>query len=108
MSEHNQIYLTEKKNVPESILGFAKLPSAQRFDSGNFEPPTPAQIKALRQMLGMSQNDLAKLVGVNWNAVKGSSAVRKWETAVGQPEHRVIRYAEWRGLLVHAGVVDKF
>lgn len=108
MSEQNQIYLTEKKNIPESVQGFARLPSAQRFDSGEFEPPTPEQIKALRQMLGMSQNDLAKLVGVTWNAKKGSTAVRKWETAVGKPEHRVIRYAEWRGLLVHAGVVAKF
>lgn len=59
-------------------------------------------------MLGMSQNDLAKLVGVTWNAKKGSTAVRKWETATVKPEHRTIKYAEWRGLLVHAGVVNEF
>lgn len=108
MSEQNQVYLTDCNNIPGTLSGFANLPSAKRFDSGEFEPPTPEQIKALRQMLGMSQNDLAKLVGVTWNAKKGSTAVRKWETPIDKKEHRAIKYAEWRGLLVHAGVVSEF
>ncbi|MCF2909975.1 helix-turn-helix domain-containing protein [Pseudoalteromonas sp. DL2-H2.2] len=108
MSEVKTVYLVNPEGVPETIEGFANLPSARRFDSGEYEPPTPEQIKALRQLLGYSQNDLAKLVGVTWNAKKGSTAVRKWETAEGKSEHRTISYAQWRGMLVTAGVVDKF
>lgn len=108
MSEQNQIYLNCSSEIPNSIEGFKKLSSSMRFESGNYEPPTPKQIKALRLMLKMSQNDVAKLVGVTWNAKKGSSSVRKWETEVSSNEHRTIGYSHWRGLLLHAGVVDVF
>ncbi|TMP46608.1 DNA repair protein, partial [Pseudoalteromonas sp. S1650] len=54
-----------------------------------------------------SQTDVAKIVGVSWNH-KGSTVVRKWETATDKPEHRKISYSAWRGLLCRAGVVSEF
>lgn len=105
MTEKTQLY---NEDTPlTSLSAFRGLPSSLKYDTGEYVPPTPAQIKSLRHLMGWSQTDVAKIVGVKYNA-KGASAVRKWETAVGSKEHNQISYSAWRGLLIKAGVVSDF
>lgn len=90
--------------APSTIEAFRNRPFSNSFDSG-FEQPTAQDVKALRSLCGWSQNDVAKLVGVNFNPSKGSTTVRKWETPENKPEHRKIPYSAWRLMLIYAGIV---
>ncbi len=105
MSELHKPYTVE--SVPTSIEGFKNRDFANTMESGKFVQPTPSEIRALRSIMGWSQTDVAKIVGVSWNH-KGSTAVRKWETPVEKKEHNKISYSAWRGLLCRAGVVSDF
>jgi DNA-binding transcriptional regulator YiaG len=105
MSELQKPY--NVSSAPTTLEGFKNRSFANSMESGEFEQPTPADIRALRSIMGWSQTDVAKIVGVSWNH-KGSTVVRKWETATDKPEHRKISYSAWRGLLCRAGVVSEF
>ena len=70
-----------------------------------YQPPSAAEVAGLIKVMGWSQRQVANIVGVASNQ-KGSSAVRKWKTTEGMPEHRAIPYAAWRLLLLEAGVVS--
>ncbi|OES24496.1 hypothetical protein BFV94_4406 [Alteromonas macleodii] len=67
--------------------------------------PSPEEVRALRNSMGLSQTKMAQLVGVSWNK-KGSNTIRKWETPVGEENHRSISYGVWRLMLAIAGIVD--
>jgi DNA-binding XRE family transcriptional regulator len=103
MSENNTIY--NVTSDPTTIEGFANRPCANSFASGNYQPPTLAELRALRKFMSWSQNDVAKIVGVSFNPDKGSTTVRRWETASDKKDSREIPYAAWRLLLLHAKVV---
>lgn len=105
MTERTQLYNDDAPLV--TLSAFKGLPSSLKFITGEYIPPTPTQIKALRHIMGWSQTDVAKLVGVSFNH-KGSTAVRKWETATDKKEHNKISYSAWRGMLLAAGVVTEF
>lgn len=105
MSELNKTYNTGSS--PCTLAGFKNRAFSKTAESGEYEPPTPQDIKALRQLMGWSQTDVARIVGVSWNH-KGSTAVRKWETAIDKKEHNKISYSVWRGLLCRAGIVERF
>ncbi|WP_149983326.1 helix-turn-helix domain-containing protein [Pseudoalteromonas rhizosphaerae] len=105
MSELNKTY--NAGTSPTTLDGFKNRAFAKSNESGEYEPPTPQDIKALRQLMGWSQTDVARIVGVSWNH-KGSTAVRKWETAPDKKEHNKISYSAWRGLLCRAGIVEYF
>jgi len=76
------------------------------YSDPEYVPPTPEQVDALIKSMGWSQIDVAQLVGVSFNPVKGSTTVRKWRTAEGQSEHRAIPYAAWRLLLISANLAE--
>lgn len=103
MSEQNKIY--NVTSDPTTLEGFANRPSANSFASGKYQPPTLAELRALRKLKAWSQNDVAKIVGVSFNPDKGSTTVRRWETDSDKKDSREIPYAAWRLLLLHAGVV---
>ena len=66
----------------------------------------PPEIRALRSIMGWSQTDVAKIVGVSRNLKVLPLFVS--ETATDKPENRKISYSAWRGLLCRAGVVSEF
>ncbi|GHG07189.1 helix-turn-helix domain-containing protein [Thalassotalea marina] len=101
MSETSPIY--SGQGVPETFAAFKNRPCALGVEHPNFILPTPIEIKALRKLMGFSQVDVAKLTGCKWN-VKGSSAVRKWETVEGK-EHRSISPSAWQLMLLKSGLV---
>jgi DNA-binding transcriptional regulator YiaG len=102
MSEINSIYIVNGEC--NSLESFKKNKCALNIEDPDFEPPTPEQVKNLRELMGFSQVDLAKLTGVSWNADKGSGAVRKWETKEGK-EKRSISKAAWQLMLIKSGLV---
>jgi hypothetical protein len=83
------------------------LPCALPFADTGYKHPTPAQVDALIKAAGWSQNDAAKIVGVNFNPTKGSTTIRKWRTASRYEESRAIPYSAWRLMLIAAGVVKE-
>ncbi len=102
MSENRPIY-SSSPGVPRTLEAFRNHPSAKPFAEG-YEPPDGGTVAALIDVMGWSQNQVAMLVGANYNPKKGSPTVRRWKT--DSDEHRQISYAAWRLLLVAAGVVD--
>ena len=92
-------------NPAASIAAFRNRPCSLPANDQQYIPPTPDDVKMLRQLMGLSQAGLAKFLGVAYNA-KGSNTVRKWETKTDNKEHRQINYASWRLMLIGAGCVD--
>ncbi|MGI1672021.1 MAG: hypothetical protein K6L74_17085 [Neptuniibacter sp.] len=88
------------------IQAFASLPCAQAKDSPEYQAPTPQEVKAIRNYLGLSQSACARFTGVPFNPEKGSPTVRKWEASVDNRNHKPIPYAAWRLLLAAAKVID--
>lgn len=90
---------------PQSLEALRNRPCALPFYDPEYEPPTPGEVNALIKLVGWSQNQAAKIVGVTFNPKKGSTTIRKWRTRIESMEHRAIPYAAWRLMLVTAGQV---
>ena len=103
MSENKTIYSNAQTNL--TIDDVIQSNSALPLSDENFETPTPEQIKFLRLYLGLSQAKLGRFLGKTVSK-KGCSAVRKWETRMGSPEHRAIDSNAWRRMLEAAGLCD--
>jgi DNA-binding transcriptional regulator YiaG len=101
MSEIKAIY--DGQSVPLTVEAFKNRPCGLGVEHPDFVLPTPQEIKSLRILMGFSQVDLAKLVGVSWNS-KGASSVRKWETIEGK-EKRSISPSAWQLMLLKVGLV---
>lgn len=101
MSEIKKAYNTGG-NVPLTIEAFKNHPSALPFSQG-YQEPGPEIVEALIALAGWSQNQVAMITGVSYNPKKGSPTVRRWKTTSG--EHKQIPYANWRLMLLAAGVV---
>lgn len=67
----------------------------------DYLPPTPEDIRAVMHMLGMTAEELARLVGV-----KDGRAVRRWLAPSTAKSHAQIDYAIWRLMLLEAGLVE--
>jgi hypothetical protein len=102
MSQETPIYV-KPETEPTSLSAFKNRPCARVY-TDNYIHPTPEEVKALIKLCNWSQTQVAKLTGVTYNPLKGSSTVRKWQTT-SEKEHRDIPYATWRLLLIYAGVV---
>lgn len=63
--------------------------------------PTPEDIRAVVDMLGMTAEELALLVGV-----RDGRAVRRWLAPPTAKSHAQIDYAIWRLMLLEAGLVE--
>jgi DNA repair protein RadC len=92
------------QGVPLSVGAFKNRPCGLGIEHPDFVLPTPQEIKSLRLLMGFSQVDLAKLVGVSWNS-KGASSVRKWETIEGK-EKRSVSPSAWQLMLLKVGLVS--
>ena len=66
-----------------------------------YRPPSPEEVRAVIESLGMTAEELALLVGV-----KNGRAVRRWLAPPTAKSHAQIDYAIWRLMLLEAGLVD--
>jgi DNA-binding transcriptional regulator YiaG len=63
------------------------------FGDPNYMPPTPAEFRAVNQLLGLTGSQAGTLLGVT------SRAIRKW---IGGESD--VPYSAWRLLLIEAGL----
>lgn len=56
--------------------------------------PTPSEIKAKRDQLGLTQAQAAALIG------KSARAWQNWETSIDLPSHRAMDNALWELFLI--------
>lgn len=104
MSETTPVYRVDKPG--DELHDLKNANCMLQFDHPDYIAPKPDDIKLLRSSMGWSQNDIARMVGVNYSASKGSTTVRKWCSPVDSKEHRVIPYSAWRLLLIYAELVS--
>ena len=104
MSDKIPVY-ESGNSLPVTLDAFRNRPCGLPYSHENYRPPEPSEVKALVKLMGWSQSNVAKLVGVTYNPKKGSTTVRKWQTDKGSAEYREIPYSAWRHLLVCARVV---
>jgi len=71
-----------------------------RYDAPAYHPPTPSDVRAVIDMLGLTADQVAALVGM-----KNGRAVRRWLAPDDSKTHAQIDYAAWRLLLIEAGLV---
>lgn len=93
------------KTLPLTIEAFRNRACARSSYDDGYLPPTPDEVKKLRTLLGLSQRQLARFLGVNFTQDKGSPTVRKWETALDKASHRQINQSAWEMMLLAAGVL---
>jgi hypothetical protein len=70
------------------------------YDNPAYCAPTPADVRAVIDMLGLTADQVAALVGM-----KDGRAVRRWLASQDSKTHAQIDYAAWRLLLIEAGLV---
>lgn len=81
-------------NFPKS---FTLLP----YDDRAYRPPSPSDVRAVIDMLGLTADQVAALVGM-----KDGRAVRRWLASEDSKTHAQIDYAAWRLLLIEAGLIN--
>lgn len=91
-------------DASDTLKALRELPCCLPFSHPDYEPPSPEQVDALIRVMGWSQSDAARIVGVACDAKKGSTTLRKWRASRDSAEHREIPYAAWRLLLIHAEI----
>lgn len=98
--------------IAQTIEAFQNRPCSLPAWHPDYKQPEPEEVEALIKAAGWSQRIAAMIVGVPFDAKKGSTTIRKWRTPrlnprTGQPnaEHRQIPYSAWRLFLEYAGVV---
>lgn len=72
------------------------------YDHREYRQPTAADVRAVIDMLGLTADQVAALVGM-----KGGRAVRRWLAPADSKTHAQIDYAAWRLLLIEAGLVGR-
>lgn len=66
----------------------------------DFRVPEPEDIRAVIDMLALTADQVAALVGV-----RDGRAVRRWLAPLSSSTHAHIAYSAWRLLLLEAGLV---
>ena len=92
------------KNFINVLIVFQQKPFCRLATDERYEPPTEVDLRCLRKLFDLTQVDVAKITGTNWNK-KGSSTVAKWEVTRNKHDHRQIPYSAWRLLLITLEVV---
>lgn len=95
----------KKENIPD-VDEFKSRACCLKWTDEGYQHPEPKDVAELIQLTGWSQNDVAKIVGVNFDAKRGSSTIRKWKTQKSKDDHRPIPYSAWRLMLLYAKVVN--
>ena len=70
------------------------------YSDPDYLPPAPADIRAVIELLDLTADQVATLVGM-----KDGRAVRRWLASLDSKTHAQIDYAAWRLLLIEAGLV---
>lgn len=91
--------------APITLNVISERPCALPFSDDRYRAPTADEVRSLIELMGWSQNDVARMVGVNYDPKKGSATVRRWKAKEGDKHAREIPYAAWRLLLISAGIV---
>ncbi|EHC04185.1 hypothetical protein Sbal625DRAFT_4145 [Shewanella baltica OS625] len=102
MSENKPTY--EIDSEPSTVAAFKRQACSLAWHEAGFVPPTAAQIKQLRQIMGYSQAQLGVLLGKTISQ-KGCDKVHKWELPESSKNHKPIEYLAWRMMLQVAGVI---
>jgi hypothetical protein len=71
-----------------------------RYTDEGYQVPEPEDIRVVIDMLGLTADQVAALVGV-----RDGRAVRRWLAPASSGTHAKIAYAAWRLLLLEAGLV---
>ncbi len=90
----------------KTLDAFKNRASSLPYSASGYDAPTPEDVGELIKLMGWSQNDVAKMTGVNYDPKKGSPTVRRWKAPVDKPDHRDIPYSAWRLLLIAAGIAQ--
>lgn len=101
MSKIKAGYLTEP---PVTVEAFRNRPCSLPITDQNHVPPTPEEVRSLRQILGFTQSRVGALVGRSYND-KGCKAVRRWENNIDSKEYRPINYSAWQLMLLASEVI---
>ena len=70
------------------------------YTDPQYQPPTPADVRAVLRQLGYKSSEVARVVGVS------SETVRKWQTSTESSGHKAMPYGAWRLLLIEADLVE--
>jgi hypothetical protein len=70
------------------------------YTDPDYKPATPEDVRAVIQILDITADQVAGLVGV-----RDGRAVRRWLAPESSKTHAQIDYATWRLLLLQAGLV---
>jgi hypothetical protein len=70
------------------------------YTNEDFRDPEPEDIRAVIDMLALTADQIAALVGV-----RDGRAVRRWLAPESSSTHAKIAYSAWRLLLLEAGLV---
>lgn len=93
MSEDHAIYKVD--GTPPEIRPAALL----KFDDPGYQPPTPADVRALKAASGLTGRELCILVGI-----EDQRTWRRWSQDSDAPGSRQIPYSAWRLLLLELGL----
>ncbi len=88
-----------------TVEAFRNRPCSLPKTHCNYLPPSPEEVKSLRNLLGFPQARLGDFLGKSYN-LKGCKAVRRWETSSESKEHNPIDYCAWQLMLLAAGVIS--
>jgi hypothetical protein len=71
------------------------------YTDPDYEKPEPEDVRAVAQILDMTGDELAGLVGA-----KDGRAVRRWLAPKSAKSYAQVDYAAWRLMLLYAGLVQ--
>jgi hypothetical protein len=104
MSEEQAEYRVDVQLEELPWTAFRKSASLEPFSSGAYAAPEPREVYTLIKKMGWTHQDVANMVGVQFDEEKGrgSTTVRGWMRPQHSAAHRKITYAVWRLLLINA------
>jgi hypothetical protein len=103
MSEERGKY--EASTEINSLEAFKNRACGKHHLEEGYEPPTPEEVKALKDLSGFNKKTWALLLGVTYNEKRGSTTLRKWTMNKEASDYRQISNSVWRLMLIYAGVV---
>ncbi len=106
MSEEKTEYLVNVQFDDLPWDTFCKSASLKPFSSGSYVSPDPREVFTLINKMGWTHQDVAMIVGVQFDEDKGrgSTTVRGWMRPQHSKAHRKITYSVWRLLLINAAL----
>ncbi|RBW47310.1 hypothetical protein DS885_03950 [Psychromonas sp. B3M02] len=102
MSESKPMY--NGQSTPNTLEAFKNRNCGLGIQSENYVHPTTDEVRALRKLIGFSQNELALFTGVGFDPKKGSSTIRKWEEKKGGLS--CITKSSWQLMLIKSGLIN--